>query len=118
MSDESEKSRRTQRVEKEVREVISSYLMMEQSGSSEDLVALTQVVMSPDLRNVKAYVCILGKDEVDEETIKVLMSHCPEIQRKINASLRMKFCPKIRFYNDPSVRMMAKIDNLKSDIPE
>lgn len=115
MSDESEKSRRVQRVEKEVREVISSYLMMEQSGSSEDLIALTQVVMSPDLRNVKAYVCVLGKDEVDEETLNVLKTHCPEIQRKINASLRMKFCPKVKFYNDPSVRMMAKIDNLNKE---
>ena len=108
----SEKSRRVQRVEKEVREVISTYLMQEQSGSSEDLVSLTQVVMSPDLRNVKAFVCVLGKDEVDEETLDVLKSHCPDIQQKIHQRLRMKYCPKVKFYNDPSVRMMAKIDNI------
>ncbi|MCJ8278264.1 MAG: 30S ribosome-binding factor RbfA [Bdellovibrionales bacterium] len=108
----SEKSRRVQRVEKEVREVISTYLMQEQSGSSEDLISLTQVVVSPDLRNVKAYVCVIGRDEVDDETLEVLATHAPDIQRKINSSLRMKFVPKVRFYNDPSVRMMAKIDSI------
>lgn len=112
----SEKSRRLQRVEKEIREVISTYLMKEQSGSSEDLLAVTQVVVSSDLRNAKAYVCVIGKDEVDDETLEILDSHRPDIQKKISDSLRMKFCPKIKFYNDPSVRMMAKLDNIsKSD---
>ena len=108
----SEKSRRVQRVEKEVREIISTYLMQEQAGSSHDLVALTQVMVSPDLRNVRAFVCVLGKEEVDEETLKILQSHAPEIQTKINRSLRMKYCPKVQFQNDPSVRMLAKIDDV------
>lgn len=108
----SEKSRRVQRVEKEVREVISTYLMQEQSGSSQDLVALTQVVVSPDLRHVRAFVCILGKDEVDEETLKVIQSHAPEVQNLINRRLRMKYCPKVQFQNDPSVKMLAKIDDV------
>lgn len=106
----SEKSRRLQRAEKEIREVISSYLMQAQSGSQSDLVSLTQISVSPDLRNVKAYVCLLGKDEVDEETLETLQSHAPEIQRLFNTKFRMKYCPKIRFYNDEGVKMMAKID--------
>lgn len=108
----SEKKRRLQRVEKEIREVISTYLMQEQSGSSEDLVALTQVLVSPDLRNVKAFVCVIGQDQVSEATLKVLQSHAPEIQRLFNTRFRMKFCPKVQFVNDPSVQMLAKIDQL------
>ena len=108
----SEKNRRLQRAEKEIREVISTYLMQEQAGGSEELVALTQVLVSPDLRNVKAFVCVIGQDRVSEETLKVLQSHAPEIQRLFNSRFRMKFCPKVQFVNDPSVQMLAKIDQL------
>jgi len=108
----SEKNRRLQRAEKEIREVISTYLMQEQAGGSEELVALTHVSVSPDLRNVKAFVCVLGRDQVSDETLKVLQSHAPEIQRLFNSRFRMKYCPKVQFVNDPSVQMLAKIDQL------
>ncbi len=113
----SEKSRRLHRAEKEIREVISTYLMQKQAGSSSELISLTQVMVSPDLRNVKAYVCILGKDEVDVETLETLQSHAPEIQKLFNSKFRMKFCPKVKFYNDEGVKMMAKIDAIVGDNP-
>lgn len=114
----SEKSRRLQRAEKEIREVISTYLMQAQSGSSSELVSLTQVVVSPDLRNVKAYVCVLGADEVSKETMETLKSHAPEIQNLFNKKFRMKYCPKVHFYNDESVKMMAKIDKIVKEDTE
>jgi ribosome-binding factor A len=110
-----EKSRRLQRAEKEIREVISTYLMQKQSGTSNDLVSLTNIVVSPDLRHVKAYVCILGKDEVDSETLEALQSHAPEIQNLFNSKFRMKYCPKVKFFNDEGVRMLAKIDAVVGD---
>ena len=110
-----EKSRRLQRAEKEIREVISTYLMQKQSGSSDELVSLSQVMVSPDLRRVKAYVCVIGQDETSEETLRTLQSHAPEIQRLFNSRFRMKFCPKIQFYNDDSVRLMAKISKIVKD---
>ncbi len=111
----SEKSRRLQRAEKEIREVVSTYLMQEQSGSTSDLVALTQILVSPDLRSVKAFVCIIGKDEVDKETLEALQSHAPDIQKLFNSKFRMKYCPKIQFVNDPGVKMLAKLDHIKVD---
>lgn len=108
----SEKSRRLQRAEKEIREVISTYLMQKQSGSSSDLVALTQVLVSPDLRAVKAFVCVIGQNHVSDEILETLQSHAPEIQKLFNSKFRMKYCPKVQFVNDPSVQMLAKIDKV------
>lgn len=113
-----EKSRRLQRAEKEIREVISTYLMQKQSGSSADLVSLTQVMVSPDLRQVKAFVCVLGKERVDEKTLETLQSHAPEIQNLFNSKFRMKFCPKVRFFNDEGVQMLAKIDKISKGMPD
>lgn len=106
------KSRRLQRAEKEIREVISTYLMREQSGSNAELVALTHVMVSPDLRNAKAFVCVIGQDKVSPETLEVLQSHAPEIQKLFSSKFRMKYCPKIQFLNDPGVKMLAKIDEV------
>ena len=107
-----EKSRRLMRAEKEIREVISTYLMLKQSGSSSELVTLTQVMVTPDLRNVKAFVCILGSDRVNEATLATLQSHAPDIQKQFNDKFRMKFCPKVKFVNDEGVKMLAKIDKV------
>ena len=106
----SEKNRRVQRVEKELREIVSTYLVQQQSGSSHDLISLTNIIVSPDLRHAKAFVCIIGKDRVDESTLEDLQTHAPEIQRLTSRQLRMKYCPKIQFYNDDSVRLLAKMD--------
>lgn len=109
----SEKNRRIQRVEKELREIISTYLVQQQSGSSNQLVSLTNVVVSNDLRHAKAYICLLGAEEVDAETLEDIQTHAPEIQRLTAKQLRMKYCPKIQFYNDDSVRLMAKMDSYR-----
>ena len=114
----SEKNRRVQRVEKELREIISTYLVQQQSGSSEDLVSLTNLVVSSDLRHAKAYVCVLGKENADEATLSDLQTHAPDIQRLTAKQLRMKYCPKIQFYNDDSIKMMAKIDKLVKQVDE
>lgn len=106
------KARRLQRAEKEIREVISTYLMRAQSGSNSELVAVTNVVVSPDLRQAKAFVCVIGADKVSDETLDILQSHAPEIQKQFASKFRMKYCPKIQFINDPGVKMLAKIDKV------
>ena len=108
-----EASRRLQRVEREIREIISNYLTTEQSGSCDNLICLTRVEVGNDLRYVKAFVCIIGQEEVDSEVLQTLQSHAPSIQKMFNSRFRMKFCPKLKFFNDSSVKMLAKIDRLK-----
>lgn len=108
----SDKARRVQRVEKELRQIISTYLVQSQSGSSENLVSLTNVVVSPDLRQAKAYIAILGKERVDDETLETVQSHSPEIQRLIAKQLPMKYCPRVVFYNDEGIAIMNKIDSI------
>ena len=114
----SEKARRVQRVEKELRQIISSYFVKIQSGTSENIVTVTNVVASPDLRRAKVYVALIGKDTVPEELIKDAQSHATDIQKDISRQMRTKLCPKLFFYNDDSIAMFAKIDALKSSDEE
>ena len=110
----SEKSRRVQRVEKELRQIVSSYLVKEQSGTSHDLVSVTNIVVSPDLRQAKVYVAIVGKEIMPPGTLEDTQSHAYRIQKEISRQLRMKFCPKIVFYADESIALFAKMDAMKA----
>ena len=112
----SEKSRRLQRAEKEIREVISTYLTQAQAGSTSELVCLTQVLVSADLRQVKAYVCVLGQEQVSQDTLEILQSHAPQIQKLFNGKFRMKHCPRVKFYNDEGVKIMARLDAIMGEI--
>ena len=109
----SEKARRVQRVEKELRQIISSYLVKAQSGASQSIVTVTNVVASPDLRRAKVYVAVIGMDSVPETILKDTQSHAVHIQKEISRNMRAKFCPKLFFYNDDSIAMFAKIGALK-----
>ena len=111
----SETSRRVQRAERKIRKIISDYLTREQSGSHDNLICLTRVQVRKDLRHVKAFVCVIGQDEVDSETLQTLQSHAPFIQKLFNSRFRMKFCPKLKFFNDPSMKMLARMDSFKQE---
>lgn len=110
----SEKSRRLKKVEKELRQIVSTYLVRMQSGASSNLVSVTNVVASPDLRRAKVYLSMLGADEVSEEVLETVQSHAPSIQREISKQLPMKYCPKIVFYNDVSVGLFANLKTTPS----
>jgi len=111
----SEKSRRVQKVEKELRQIVSSYLVKQQSGSSSNLVTVTNISVSPDLRNAKVYVAVVGQETMPEGVLEDTQSHAYRIQQEISKSLRMKFCPKIVFYADESIAMFAKMDALRQE---
>ena len=98
-----------------MREIISTYLTHKQSGASEHLICLTRIEVSSDFRKVKAFVCLIGQKEVPVRTLKILQSQTPAIQKIFSSRFRMKFYPKLTFFNDSSVRILAKIDQVMKD---
>ena len=111
-------SHRVQRVQREIHEVISTYLMRKQSGLNESLICLNRVEVSSDLRQAKAFVCVIGKQEVRTKTLQDLQSHAPSIQKLFHSRFRMKFCPRLRFYNDSSLKRTVEIDRIMDQMQE
>ncbi len=105
--------RRTQRVEKELREIVSSYVIRHFTS---DLLNVTQVRVTKDLKGAKVYVSALGKDAVAKETLEELQEQAHEMQREVMKHLRMKYCPKLQFENDAGVATSQKINDLLSKI--
>lgn len=77
-------------------------------------VSVTEVRMSPDLRNAKVYVKpLLGEDEV--LVLKALKQNTAYFQREVAQRLGLKFAPKLQFREDESFDEASRIDELLDD---
>ena len=77
-------------------------------------VSVTEVRMSPDLRNAKVYVKpLLGEDE--GPVLKALQQNTAFFQREVAQRLGLKFAPKLQFRADESFDEARRIDQLLDD---
>jgi ribosome-binding factor A len=109
---------RIRRVNEAIRETLADAL-----GELKDprigFVTVTGVETSPDLRQAKVYVSVLGNERKRENTLEGLESAHGVLQSRLASELRMKRTPQLTFEYDPSVaegvRMSQLIDELAPD---
>lgn len=77
-------------------------------------VSVTEVRMTPDLRNANAYVKpLLGEDEA--AVLKALRTNTAFFQREVAKRLGLKFAPRLSFKPDESFDEAERIERLLSD---
>jgi ribosome-binding factor A len=109
---------RMRRVNEAIRETLA-----EAVGELKDprigFVTITAVKTSPDLRQARVYVSVLGNERKREKTLEGLQSAHGVLQSTLADELRMKRTPQITFEYDPTVeqgmRMSQLIDELAPD---
>ena len=74
-------------------------------------ITVTEVRMSPDLKNAKAYVIPLGGKDT-ENTVNVLTQFSHLIRKALSKKIDMKFLPKVHFVGDKSFDYAEKIEKL------
>ena len=74
-------------------------------------ITVTEVRMSADLKNAKAYVVPLGGKD-SENTVNLLTKFSYLVRKALSKKIEMKFLPKISFVNDKSFDYAEKIEKL------
>ena len=74
-------------------------------------ITVTEVRMSPDLKNARAYVIPLGGKDT-ENTVNVLTKFSHLIRKALSKKIDMKFLPKVSFIGDQSFDYAEKIEKL------
>ena len=74
-------------------------------------ITVTEVKMSPDLKNAKAYVIPLGGKDT-EKAVDVLTEFSYLIRKVLSKKIDMKFLPKVYFVADKSFDYAEKIEKL------
>lgn len=78
-------------------------------------VTVTEVRLSPDLKNATAYIMTLGGQNLDE-ILKALNDVAPYFQKEIGSKLDLRFTPRVRFVTDDSFAAASRIDEILNNI--
>ena len=112
---------RMRRVNEAIRETLAE-AMGELKDPRIGFVTVTGVETSPDLRQAKVFVSVLGSERKREQSLEGLHSAHGVLQSRLADELRMKRTPQLTFEYDPTVaegvRMSQLIDELAPDDSE
>ena len=74
-------------------------------------ITVTEVRMSPDLKNARVYIMPLGGKNIDE-AVNILTEFSYLVRKALSKKLDAKFLPKVSFVGDKSFDYAEKIEKL------
>lgn len=106
MSSRSEPTRRQEKVARVIRESVSDTISNRLSDPRiTGIVSVTDVDISPDLRNADVSLSIMGADEKQAKRTMLAIKHATRhIQARLGRKMTLKFCPRLNFHEDTKFR--------------
>lgn len=102
--------------QKAVYEVISTKLKYK-TDKIRGIVSITKADVSPDLKNAKVYISVLGKDSAESKaTFEAIKEHAGFIRHELAHMMQMRTVPELHFLWDGSMEYGDKIDRLIKEI--
>ena len=114
----STKSQRQLRVGEELRHLISNALLRESFYDQiieNNTITVTEVNVSPDLKNAKVYIMTLG-GENKLEVLDSLNKSNGRIKKLISSNINLRQIPKLQFKIDETFEYAKKIENILQKI--
>lgn len=100
-------------VQKELSRIISREI---KDPRIHPMTSVTDVFVTPDLKECKAYISVLGNEEEQADTLAGLKSAAGYIRRELARSINLRNTPEITFCMDQSIEyainMSKKIDDV------
>ena len=86
------------------------------------MTSVVDVMVTPDLKQCKAFISVLGDEKSQEDTLKGLNSASGYIRKELARSINLRNTPELIFIMDQSieygVNMAKKIDAVTKDLPQ
>jgi ribosome-binding factor A len=102
-----------------VREVVSMAILAELKDPRIRDVTVTYVEVSPDLRQAKVHVSVMGDEARQRTSLQGLRSAAGFLQSKLGKRIETRYTPRIEFYLDQGVKKSIEVARiLKEVLPE
>jgi len=108
-------SGRMRRVDVAMREVLGEAIAQGLKDPRIGFVTVTDVETTGDLQQARVYVSLLGDDDERQRSLDGLNSAHGVLQRRVAEQLRLKRTPTLTFFEDPTARRAARVDELLAD---
>ena len=110
-------SRRTDRINEQLREEISTVLARQiKDPRLNSVISITRVESSSDLRSAKVYISVLGNDMQRKEALDGLQSAASFLRREIRDRINMKHTPFMTYLLDDSIQEADHLLRLLNDV--
>ena len=109
---------RADRIKIRIQEIISRHLIRHTKDPRLELVTITSVDLSRDLRVANVYFTTAGGEKAQSEAIRGFISARGYLKKSCAKELGLRYMPDLRFHHDESFDYGAKINRLLKDIEE
>jgi ribosome-binding factor A len=109
-------SRRVLKAAEAIREVVSMAILTDLRDPRIEDVTVTYVEVSPDMRQAKVHVSIMGDDAKQRLCLHGLRSSAGYLQSKIAERIDTRYTPRISFQLDEGVKKSLAINQLLQEL--
>lgn len=108
--------RRPERLAEALREEISEVVGYELDDPDLQNATVTEVEVSPDMRDAKVYVLVNGEDAEIKQTLRNLQHAAGFVRQQVALNLDLRFAPHIHFARDTAEENAARVGRVLNDL--
>lgn len=105
-------SRRVLKAAEAIREVVSLAILMDLKDPRVEMVTVTGVEVTPDMREAKVKVSIMGDETKQKLCLHGLQSSAGYLQQKIAKRIDTRYTPRVKFEIDQGVKKSIEINEI------
>lgn len=103
---------RMEKVQELMKQEISKILLQDVKDPGLGFVTVTDVHCSPDLRNARVFVSLMGNGQQMRDSLRALKRCSGYIRREMGSRVRLRYTPELTFAIDTSLAYSAHIQEL------
>lgn len=108
--------RRPERLAETLREEIAEVVGFELDDPRVEMVTVTEVSVSDDLRDAKVYVLIEGSEDEIKSALRALHNAATFVRQQVAMNLSMRFAPHLHFVRDSAEENASRISSILSNL--
>ncbi|HEY1784417.1 MAG TPA: 30S ribosome-binding factor RbfA [Pirellulales bacterium] len=109
-------SRRTQKAAEAIREVVSMAILTDLKDPRVRDVTVTAVEVSPDMRQAKIHVSVMGDDTRQQLSLRGLQNAAGFLQSKVAKRIDTRYTPRLTFMLDLGVKRSLEIARILQQV--
>lgn len=106
------------RVREEIKKELGRILEFETRDPRFELVSVTEVKLSRDMRHATIYVTKVGDEHSQKEALSALEGSSGFFRSKLAQSLDLRYTPELKFQADKTFKNAARIEQILSEEKE
>jgi ribosome-binding factor A len=107
---------RTERVASVIKEEIGTYVQRELPMSQFGMLTVTEVRVTPDLREAKVYVSVFGDMDRKKRSMELLEEKKVSIRSAVGRAVRLRYLPELIFFLDDTLDRAMSLEVLLKKI--